>query len=96
MIFSRFTDSLVYFVEDLDTIIEDDFKKLGYYAVSDGINMIDFKENVIDTIQQMYCVKSFSPPEFSNLEDFYDEIGIYDDKVTEEQLIKSFDIFLDR
>jgi len=96
MIFTRGTDCLVYFVEGINTINEDDFKKLGYYAVSDGINMIDFKENVMDDITFMYGVKSFSPPEYSNLADFYSEIGFYNDEVTEEQILKSFDVFLDR
>ena len=98
LILSRNTNCLVYFVDDIDidTNTEDQFKKLGYYAVSDGINMIDFKENVMDDITFMYGVKSFSPPEFSNLADFYSEIGFYNDEVTEEQIIKSFDVFLDR
>ena len=96
MIFSRFTDSLVYFVEDIETVSDEDIKKLGYYAVSDGMCMIDFKENVMDDISCMYGVKSFSPPEFSNLEDFYSEIGFYDDNVAEEQIINSFNVFLDR
>lgn len=96
MIFSRFSDSLVYFVEDLDTINEDDFIKQGYHAASDGINLIDFKENVIDDISQMYGVKSFSPREFSNLADYYSEIGIYDNDVTEELLVEFFNVFLDR
>jgi len=98
LILSRNTNCLVYFVDDIDidTKTEDHLKKLGYYAVSDGINMIDFKENVMDDITFMYGVKSFSPPEFSNLADFYSEIGFYNDEVTEEQIIKSFDVFLDR
>ena len=98
LILSRNTNCLVYFVDDIDidTNTEDQFKKLGYYAVSDGINMIDFKENVMDDITFIYGVKSFSPPEFSNLADFYSEIEFYNDEVTEEQIIKSFDVFLDR
>ena len=48
----------------------------------------------MDDIQQMYGVKSQTPREFSNLEDFYSEIGLYDDEVTEEQIIKYFDVFL--
>lgn len=42
MIFSRYSDSLVYFVEDLDNVIEDEVIKLGYYAISDGMELIDF------------------------------------------------------
>jgi surface protein len=96
MIFSSYSDSLVYFVEDLDSISEDDFIKLGHYAVSDGITMIDFKDNTQDDISNMYGVKSWSPREFSNLADFYSEINFYDDKVNEEQIISFFDVFLDR
>jgi hypothetical protein len=44
----------------------------------------------------MYGVKSCTPPEFINLQDFYSEIGIYDDEVTVEQIISFFDIFSDR
>jgi hypothetical protein len=51
MIFSRFTDSLVYFVEDLDTIIEDDFKKLGYYAVFLIQDYIQYTDNYIGLIK---------------------------------------------
>jgi surface protein len=96
MIFSCYSDSLVYFVEDLDSISEDDFIKLGHYAVSDGITMIDFKDNTQDDISNMYGVKSWSPREFSNLGDFYSEINFYDDEVSEEQIISFFDVFLDR
>ena len=96
MIFTTITDSLVYFVEDIETVSEEDIIKLGYYAVSDGMHMIDFKKNVMCDISSMYGVKSFSPLEFSNLEDFYPEIGFYDEDVTHDQTIKSFDVFLER
>jgi len=96
MIFSRFSDSLVYFVEDLDNISEDEFIKLGHYAVSDGLIMIDFKDNVQDDIQQMYGLKSWSPREFYNLEDFYSDNNFFDIEVSEEQKISCFDVFLDR
>ena len=75
MIFSRYSDSLVYFVEDLDNVNEDEIIKLGYYAISDGMELIDFKKNSIDDISNMYGVKSWVPREFSNLEDFYSEIN---------------------
>jgi hypothetical protein len=58
--------------------------------------MIDFKKNVLDDISNMYGVKSCTTPEFINLQDFYSEIGIYDDEVTVEQIISFFDIFSDR
>lgn len=96
MIFSVCSDSLVYFIEEIDTISEDYIIRLGYYAVSDGINMIDFKKNVMTDISSMYGVKSWTPRDFINFEDFYSEIKFYDDEVAIESVIKSFDIFLDR
>jgi hypothetical protein len=96
MIFSRYSDSLVYFVEDLDNVNEDEIIELGYYAISDGMELIDFKKNSIDDISNMYGVKSWVPREFSNLEDFYSEINFYDDETSEDQIISSFDVFLDR
>jgi Zn finger protein HypA/HybF involved in hydrogenase expression len=96
MIFSRYSDSLVYFVEDLDNVNEDEIIELGYYAISDGMELIDFKKNSIDDISNMYGVKSWVPREFSNLEDFYSEINFYDDETSQDQIISSFDVFLDR
>jgi hypothetical protein len=96
LIYSNFSDSLVFFVADLEDVNEEELIRLGHFAVSDGINMIDFKENVLDDISNMYGVKSCTPPEFINLQDFYSEIGIYDDEVTVEQIISFFDIFSDR
>ena len=96
MIFSRYSDSLVYFVEDLDNVIEDEVIKLGYYAISDGMELIDFKNNIVDDISNMYCVKSQITRDFSNLEDFYSEINFYDEETSEDQIISSFDVFLDR
>jgi Zn finger protein HypA/HybF involved in hydrogenase expression len=96
MIFSRYSDSLVYFVEDLDNVNEDEIIKLGYYAISDGMELIDFKKNFVDDISNMYGVKSWVPREFSNLEDFYSEINFYDHETSQDQIISSFDVFLDR
>jgi Zn finger protein HypA/HybF involved in hydrogenase expression len=96
MIFSRYSDSLVYFVEDLDNVYEDEIIKLGYYAISDGMELIDLKKNFVDDISNMYGVKSWVPREFSNLEDFYSEINFYDDETSQDQIISSFDVFLDR
>lgn len=82
--------------KDLDNVSEDEVIKLGYYAISDGMELFDFQKNIVDNISNMYGVKSWVPREFSNLEDFYSEINFYDDETSEDQIISSFDVFLDR
>ena len=71
MIFSCISDSLVFFIDDLDSINKDDLEKLGYYAASDSVEVIDYKENCIDDISQMYGVISLGHVGFLNLQDFY-------------------------
>lgn len=96
IIFSRPSGSLVYFVEDLNFIDEDELEKLGIYAVSDGMSVIDFIDNSEDDIQQMYGLKSLDPMELVCLEDFYSDNDFYNNEITELEMIKCFDIFLDR
>ncbi len=96
MIFSTYSNSLVHFVEDLDTINQEELEKLGIYAVSNGMALIDFIDNCMDDIQQMYGVKSLDPFESVSLEDFYSENDFYSDDKTEFEIIKCFDVFLDR
>ncbi len=96
MIFSRFSDSLVYFVHDLESINQEELENSGIYAVSDGMCLIDFKVNCIDDIQQMYGIKRLDPMELVNLEDFYSDNDFYNSKISYVKMIKCFDVFLDR
>jgi hypothetical protein len=96
MIFSSASDSLVFFVDDLNSINQEELEKLGIYAVSDGMSVIDFKDNCIDDIQQMYGIKRLDPMELVNLEDFYSDNDFYNSKITYVKMIKCFDVFLDR
>jgi surface protein len=96
VIFSIDSGSLVYFVEDLKSINQEELEKLGVYAVSDGMSLIDFKEDFEDDIQQMYGVKSSDPMELVCLEDFYSDNDFYNEEITELEMIKCFDVFEDR
>ena len=93
---STFSDSMVHFVDDdIDEINESEIKNIGYYAVCDGINMIDFKENVMDDISKIYGVMEHTDMPY-NLADFYSENGFYSENFSKTKFLKSLDIFKDR
>jgi hypothetical protein len=95
---SCFSDSMVYFIDgDINEISENEneIKNIGYYAVSDGVNMIDFKENVMDDISKIYGVTKHNDMPY-NLSDFYSVNGFYNENTSETKFLKSFDIFKDR
>jgi surface protein len=101
VIFTIDSGSLVYFIEDLESINQEELEDSGIYAVSDGIRLIDFKEDFgivmdIDGIQEMYGVKSMDPMELVCLADFYEENDFYNEEITELEIIKCFDVFEDR
>jgi surface protein len=112
VIISRQSGSLVYFIEDLNSINQEELEKLGVYAVSDGMSIIDFKKNFKDDIDQMdglkICdpmedelkkmagVENFDAMELKCIEDFYEENDLYNEEITELEMIKCFDVFEDR
>ncbi len=95
---SCFSDSMVYFIDgDIYEISENEneIKSMGYYAVSDGVNMIDFKENVMDDISKIYGVTKHIDMPY-NLADFYSENGFYDENTSKAKFLISLDEFKDR
>lgn len=81
-------------MDDLNDKSEEDVRKLGYLAVSDGMSIIDFEDNSIDDIQQMYGIlKPEYPDDAANLEDFYSDHNAFDDP---EALLKGLLKFKDR
>jgi hypothetical protein len=92
---SRFSDCMVYFVDDnIDQINENDIQNMGYFVISDGLNMIDFKDNSEDDISNIYGITKTG--KYYNFAQFLDDKGFYDNKSKEEILLKSLDIFEDR
>ena len=91
---SRFTDCMVYFADDIYQINEIDGQNMGYFVISDGLNMIDFKDGSEDDISNIYGITKTG--EYYNFADFLVDKGYYDNKSKEEILLKSLDIFEDR
>ena len=87
-IFSRFSGSLVYFMDSLTNVEEyEKARAKGYKAFSDGLNLIDEKANVEDDIQQMYVLlKNW---DYENLMDFYSENGFFGADSTVEDKLKA-------
>ena len=82
VIFSKPSGSLVYFIEDLNSINQEELEKLGIYAVSDGLELIDFKVDGFFNISHMYGVESWVPREFVSLEDFNHHYDYFNNRVT--------------
>jgi len=98
MIFSRFTNNLVYFTdENIEEVPEEGILDLGYKVISDGINMIDYEVNCIDDLSNMYGLLK---PQYSNdpnnLLDFYVNYGAFNDDISEDVLINALSKFQDR
>lgn len=91
---SRFSDCLVYFFDDIYQLDEEEVKKIGYFVISDGLNMIDFKDNSEDDISNIYGITKTGG--YYNFAQFLVDNGFYDNKSKEEILLKSLDIFEDR
>ena len=91
---SRFTDSMVYFVDNIDQIDPSELQNMGYFVISDGLNMIDFKDDTEDDISNIYGITKTGG--YYNLADFLSDKGFYDKKSKKEILLKSLDIFEDR
>jgi hypothetical protein len=91
---STFTDCMVYFVDDIYQINENDIQNMGYFVISDGLNMIDFKDNIEDDISNIYGITKTG--EYYNFAQFLDDKGFFDNKSKEGILLKSLDIFEDR
>lgn len=91
---SRFSDCLVYFFDDIYKLDEEEVKKMGYFVISDGLNMIDFKDNSEDDISNIYGITKTGG--YYNFAQFLVDKGFYDNKSKEEILLKSLDIFEDR
>jgi hypothetical protein len=97
VIFSKPSGSRVYFVEDLESINQEELENSGIYAVSDGMRLIDFKEDDCHyDISDMQGVESQAPRELASLEDFYEENDFYNSKITYDKMVKCFDLFVDR
>lgn len=71
-IYSRFSGKIVNFLESFDECLE---KGEGVWC--DGLNMIDFYDNVEDDIQQMTC--KYKCGRWYNMEDFYSSHHAYTD-----------------
>lgn len=96
LMLSCFTGCLVYFTDDdIYEISEEEAANLGCHAVCDGTNLIDFIENVMDDISNVYGIDKRNDKPY-NLADFYSENGFYDANCSVEQDLKLLDIFKDR
>lgn len=98
MIFSRFTNNLVYFTdENIEEVPEERILDLGYKVISDGINMIDYEDNCMDDLSNMYGLLK---PQYSNdpnnLLDFYVKYGAFNDDISEDDFINALSKFQDR
>ena len=91
---SNFTDCMVYFVDDIYQINENDLQNMGYFVISDGLNMIDFKDDCEDEISNIYGITKTGG--YYNFAQFLSDKGFYDNNSKEEILLKSLDIFEDR
>ena len=98
MIFSSFTDNLVYFTdENIHEVSEERILDLGYKVISDGINMIDYEDNCIDDLSNMYgLLKHQYSNEPNNLYDFYMKYGAFNDDISEDDFINALSKFQDR
>ena len=95
-IVSRFGGGLVYFVDSIGDYKETEkmVLELGYYAYSDGINLVDIKSNVEDDCSNMVGI--MKDGDAYNMQDFYSDLGWFDKSKTQAELLKTLNMFQTR
>ena len=87
-IFSKFSGSMVYFLDSLTDITEcEKAKAQGYQAFSDGLNLIDLKAGKEGNLAHMYAVLKNN--ERKNLFVFLCDAGFFKSTISKDQLFKS-------